>query len=119
MKEYLEAYGYEIIVLDEFENLLKDINIEGLSLVEDSMRLQFEEKIVDLSKNEYKVLKLLMSNCGKVITREEVIEALWDDTTFVDDNTLSVNITRVKKKIKDLGNKNSIFTKRGVEYAFN
>ncbi|WP_443659758.1 winged helix-turn-helix domain-containing protein [Clostridium algidicarnis] len=45
-------------------------------MVENSMRLQFEEKIVDLSKNEYKVLKLLMSNCGKVITREELIEAL-------------------------------------------
>lgn len=206
MKEYLEAYGYEVIVLDEFENVLKDINmidpeliildinlptfdgfyflkiirnksnvpviivsarseegeqirgmslgaddyitkpfsmgillakinavlrrtnngcthedihIEGLSLVEDSMRLQFEEKIVDLSKNEYKVLKLLMSNCGKVITREELIEALWDDTTFVDDNTLTVNITRVKKKIKHLGSKNSIFTKRGVGYVFN
>ncbi|MCB2339800.1 response regulator transcription factor [Clostridium estertheticum] len=97
----------------------EDFNICGLTLNSDSMRLMFEEKIVDLSKNEYKLLKLFMSNCGKVITREELLETLWDDTDFIDDNTLTVNITRVKKKLKDLEAKNSIVTKRGVGYVFN
>ncbi|MBU3171566.1 response regulator transcription factor [Clostridium estertheticum] len=97
----------------------EDFNICGLTLNSDSMRLVFEEKIVDLSKNEYKLLKLFMSNCGKVITREELLETLWDDTDFIDDNTLTVNITRVKKKLKDLEAKNSIVTKRGVGYVFN
>ncbi|MCB2360483.1 response regulator transcription factor [Clostridium estertheticum] len=97
----------------------EDFNICGLTLNSDSMRLMFEEKIVDLSKNEYKLLKLFMSNCGKVITREELLETLWDDTDFIDDNTLTVNITRVKKKLKDLEVENSIVTKRGVGYVFN
>ncbi|MCB2355142.1 response regulator transcription factor [Clostridium estertheticum] len=97
----------------------EDFNICGLTLNSDSMRLIFEEKIVDLSKNEYKLLKLFMSNCGKVITREELLETLWDDTDFIDDNTLTVNITRVKKKLKDLEVENSIVTKRGVGYVFN
>ncbi|MBX4263891.1 response regulator transcription factor [Clostridium estertheticum] len=97
----------------------EDFNICGLTLNSDSMRLMFEEKIVELSKNEYKLLKLFMSNCGKVITREELLETLWDDTDFIDDNTLTVNITRVKKKLKDLEAENSIVTKRGVGYVFN
>ena len=74
---------------------------------------------MELSKNEYKLLKLFISNDGKVITREELLETLWDDTAFIDDNTLTVNITRVKKKLKDLKAQNSIVTKRGVGYVFN
>lgn len=97
----------------------EDCNIGGLILLYDSMRLKFEEEIVELSKNEYKILKLFMSNYGKIITREELLEALWDDTAFIDDNTLTVNITRVKKKLKDLEAENSIVTKRGVGYVFN
>ena len=97
----------------------EEFNIGGLTLNSDSMRLKFEENIVDLSKNEYKLLKLFMSNDGKVITREELLETLWDDTAFIDDNTLTVNITRVKKKLKDLEAENSIVTKRGVGYVFN
>ncbi|MBZ9622351.1 response regulator transcription factor [Clostridium sp. FP2] len=97
----------------------EDFNASGLTLLHDSMRLKFEEKTVDLSKNEYKLLKLFMRNVGKVITREELLETLWDDTAFIDDNTLTVNITRVKKKLKDLKAENSIVTKRGVGYVFN
>lgn len=97
---------------------VEQIDIEGLILISDSMRLKFQDQIVELSKNEYKILKLLMSNLGKVITREELLETLWDDNAFIDDNTLTVNITRVKKKIRNLGAKNEIVTKRGVGYAF-
>ncbi|GCD10751.1 response regulator transcription factor [Clostridium tagluense] len=97
----------------------EDFNASGLTLIHDSMRLKFEEKTVDLSKNEYKLLKLFMRDVGKVITREELLETLWDDRVFIDDNTLTVNITRVKKKLKDLEAKNSIVTKRGVGYVFN
>lgn len=97
----------------------EDFFVGGLTLNSGSMRLMFEEKIVELSKNEYKLLKLFMSNDGKVITREELLETLWDDTAFIDDNTLTVNITRVKKKLKDLEAENSIVTKRGVGYVFN
>lgn len=90
-----------------------------LNLIHEIMKLKYKEKIIELTKNEYRILNILLSNIGKVVTREEILEALWDDTVFVDDNTLTVNITRVKKKLNDLGIDNAIVTKRGVGYVFN
>lgn len=91
----------------------------GISLINESMKLKYKEELIELTKNEYRILKILLSNIGKVVTREDMLEALWDDTTFVDDNTLTVNMTRVKKRLSDLGIKNAIVTKRGVGYVFN
>lgn len=90
-----------------------------LNLIHESMKLKYKDKIIELTKNEYRILNILLSNTGKVVTREEILEALWDDTVFVDDNTLTVNMTRVKKKLNDLGIDNAIVTKRGVGYVFN
>lgn len=90
-----------------------------LDLIHESMKLRYKDQIIELTKNEYRILNILLSNIGKIVTREELLEALWDDTIFVDDNTLTVNITRVKKKLNDLGIQNSIVTKRGVGYVFN
>ena len=83
------------------------------------MKLKYKGQIIELTKNEYGILNLFFSNVGNVITREEILEELWDDTTFVDDNTLTVNMTRVKKKLSELGINNVIITKRGVGYVFN
>ena len=91
----------------------------GITLNEESMKLTFKEDIIDLTKNEYKILKVFLSNIGKVVTREEFLSILWDDITFVDDNTLTVNITRVKRKLAEIGIKDNITTKRGVGYVFN
>jgi DNA-binding response OmpR family regulator len=90
-----------------------------LILVDDNMNLKYKEKTLELSKNEYRILKILIKNSGKIVTREELLETLWDDTTFVDDNTLTVNVTRVKKRLSDLGLENIIVTKRGIGYVFN
>lgn len=90
-----------------------------LTLFHESMKLNYKGDVVELTKNEYRILNILISNEGKVVSREEILEALWDDTTFVDDNTLTVNMTRVKKKLNDLGIQNAIVTKRGVGYVFN
>ncbi|GAA0070002.1 response regulator transcription factor [Clostridium sardiniense] len=95
------------------------IDENGLNLIHESMKLKYEGEIIELTKNEYRILNILLHNKNKVVTREEILEALWDDTTFVDDNTLTVNMTRVKKRLSDLGIKNSIVTKRGVGYVFN
>ncbi|SHH70585.1 DNA-binding response regulator, OmpR family, contains REC and winged-helix (wHTH) domain [Clostridium collagenovorans DSM 3089] len=92
---------------------------EEISLIHESMKLKYKDKVIELTKNEYKILNILLSNTGKVVTREEMLEVLWDDTVFVDDNTLTVNMTRVKKKLNDLGIENAIVTKRGVGYVFN
>ncbi|MBM7834881.1 response regulator transcription factor [Clostridium sardiniense] len=95
------------------------IDENDLNLIHESMKLKYEGEIIELTKNEYRILNILLHNKNKVVTREEILEALWDDTTFVDDNTLTVNMTRVKKRLSDLGIKNSIVTKRGVGYVFN
>lgn len=59
-----------------------------------------------------------MKNAGQIVSREQLLEELWDDVSFVDDNTLTVNITRVKKRLLELGLHNCIETKRGVGYVF-
>lgn len=101
------------------ENTSEEGSEKDLELIHESMKLKLKGEIVELTKNEYRILNLLMSNEGKVVSREEILEALWDDTTFVDDNTLTVNMTRVKKKLSDLNIENAIVTKRGVGYVFN
>lgn len=96
-----------------------DITCGKLVLFDESMKLQYEDTVLNLTKNEYKILKILLKNIGNVVSREDLLEALWDDTIFVDDNTLTVNITRVKKRLNELGLENMITTKRGVGYVFN
>lgn len=90
----------------------------GLELLDDSMKLKYNGEIMDLTKNEYIILKTFLANVGKVVSREELLSLLWDDMTFVDDNTLTVNITRVKKKLAEIGINDCISTKRGVGYVF-
>ncbi|MGL4762061.1 MAG: response regulator transcription factor [Sarcina sp.] len=90
----------------------------GLELLDESMKIKYNGEIIDLTKNEYIILKTFLANVGKVVTREELLSLLWDDTNFVDDNTLTVNITRVKKKLSEMGIKDCISTKRGVGYVF-
>ncbi|RCX23481.1 DNA-binding response OmpR family regulator [Fontibacillus phaseoli] len=89
-----------------------------LKLLHDSMKLQCKEQVVELSKNEFRLMHLFMKNTGGIVSREELLEALWDEHVFVDDNTLTVNITRIKKKLSLYGLHNVITTKRGVGYVF-
>ncbi|MCT4592959.1 MAG: response regulator transcription factor [Anaeromicrobium sp.] len=94
------------------------INASNLVLMEKSMKLKYREKLIELTKNEYLLLKSLMKSAGEVISREELLEAIWDNESFVDDNTLTVNITRTRKKLSKLGLNDIIITKRGVGYVF-
>lgn len=74
------------------------------------------EKTETLTKNELKILHYLMKNKGNIVSREELMEYLWTSELFIDDNTLSVNITRLRKKIESMGVKNPIDTRRGLGY---
>lgn len=98
-------------------NEIKTNSIGNLSLIEDSMKLKYKDDVIDLSKNEYRIMNILVKNFEKVVEREELLEALWDDENFVDSNTLTVNITRVKKKLADVNEEFIIKTKRGVGYV--
>ena len=73
-------------------------------------------KTIELTKNEYKILKYLIENRGKIVSREDIMECLWDSESFIDDNTLSVNITRLRNKLEELELKEIIETKRGQGY---
>lgn len=78
--------------------------------------LSYRGKKVELSKNEYKLLKKLMDHHGTFVSREELIEEVWDSTTFIDDNTLTVNMSRIKHILKELGLDGIIKSKRGIGY---
>lgn len=78
--------------------------------------LKYKEKVIELTKNEIKILSLLIRNKGKVVAREKLMMSLWNDDEFVSDNTLTVNITRLRGKIKELGLDDVIKTKKGIGY---
>ena len=78
--------------------------------------LSYNGEKVELSKNEYRILLTLMQNKGKVVSREKLMEALWETDSFVDENTLTVNVGRLRKKLDAAGLKDFIGTKFGVGY---
>lgn len=71
---------------------------------------------IDLTKNEYKILHILMENRGKIVSRDAIIEHLWQSDSYIDDNTLTVNMTRLRKKLQDAGLSDYITTKNGAGY---
>lgn len=86
----------------------------GLDLVHTC--LDYDGKSVDLSKNELKILHYLFQHTGEIVPRLDLIEYLWDNQVFIDDNTLSVNVTRIREKLKGIGVSQLIETKRGMGY---
>lgn len=93
------------------------IEVKNIKLFCESMEIRVDNESISLSKNEYKLLKIFFTNYEKVVKREELLEALWDEDEFVDDNTLTVNITRLKKRLKDKVIQLTIETKRGIGYV--
>ena len=92
------------------------IEHKGLSLNTDNYKIAYEDKTQDLTKNEFRILLTLMQNKGKIISRDFLMQKLWNTDVFIDDNTLTVNMTRLRKKIESLGFKNYIITKKGSGY---
>ncbi|MBQ7492064.1 MAG: response regulator transcription factor [Clostridia bacterium] len=78
--------------------------------------LVFQGQRIDLTRNEYRILLTLMQNKGSVVSREKLMEALWQTDSFVDENTLSVNVGRLRKKLESAGLRDFIVTRFGVGY---
>lgn len=78
--------------------------------------LTYEGKQIELSKNEYRILYTLLENKGKVVSREKLMERLWETDSFVDENTLTVNVNRLRKKLDAAGLPGFITTRFGVGY---
>lgn len=74
------------------------------------------DKSIELTKNEYKILRYLVQNRDKIVLREDIMDCLWETESFIDDNTLSVNITRLRNKLEELGLKELLETRRGQGY---
>ncbi|HYF76213.1 MAG TPA: response regulator transcription factor [Symbiobacteriaceae bacterium] len=87
-----------------------------LDLAAAEMRVSTAQAAQPLTRNELKLLHLLMERPGQVVSRERCLEALWDDSSFVDDNTLTVNVTRLKTKLDAWGLKDAVETRRGLGY---
>ena len=78
--------------------------------------LTYKDKKLELSKNEFKIMQILLENKNKVVSREDIMTHLWKSDSFIDDNTLTVNITRLRKKLEDIELKDFIKTKKGIGY---
>lgn len=78
--------------------------------------LTYGDERVELTKNEYRILLCLMEDKGKVVSREKLMQRLWETDVFVDENTLTVNVNRLRKKLDAAGLEDFIRTKHGVGY---
>lgn len=89
---------------------------EDVTLHLESSRLEFREQQIDLTKNELKILYYLFKQAGKICSRSEMIDFLWDNQLYVDDNALSVNINRIRDKLSSIGLNDFIKTKHRQGY---
>ncbi len=99
-----------------FQGQLSVMEHHGVVLNLSDTTLTYHNQKIELTKNDYKILQLLMENIGKVVSREEMMQRLWESDHFIDDNTLTVNITRLRKKLAESGLENFIITRKGLGY---
>ena len=78
--------------------------------------IKYKDNVATLTKNESKILTILLENREKIVSREDIIAALWQSDNFIDENTLSVNVNRLRSKLKDIGIADFITTKKGKGY---
>lgn len=78
--------------------------------------IEKDNNIIELTKNEFRILKYLVQNRNKIVSREDIMMCLWDSDNFIGDSTLTVNITRVRYKLEEIGLKELLETKRGQGY---
>lgn len=100
----------------DYKDNLDRLELGGLVLDLKSMTVSFCDKSIDLSKNEFKILETLMVNKGNVVSRDKLMTSLWSTDIYIDDNTLTVNISRLRKSLAGLGVDNFIKTKQGLGY---
>jgi DNA-binding response OmpR family regulator len=94
----------------------RQLSHRGLSLHLSNSTVQFGEQTLELSRNEFIVMQALMRSVGSIVAREQLMQALWNDDQFVDDNTLTVNVNRLRRKLAQLGLEDFIVTRKGMGY---
>lgn len=103
-----------------YNNQLEDtcIRIGSFTVNTKNFIMEYLDKSIELTKNELKIITVLVKNYGVIVKRNQLLTELWDEMTFVEDNTLNVNITRIKNKLSEIGLDEVIRTKRGEGYQF-
>ncbi|EIA26946.1 hypothetical protein SFB5_229G0 [Candidatus Arthromitus sp. SFB-5] len=100
----------------DFTSNILMLEHRGAFLNMEDNTLMINNNTITLTKNEYRILLCLMENKGKVVSREKLMERLWKTESFIDENTLTVNVNRLRKKLDSSGLENFITTKVGVGY---
>ncbi|KAJ51261.1 DNA-binding response OmpR family regulator [Clostridium tetanomorphum] len=103
------TYSYSNIESNVIENNGVVLNLKDCNLI-------YNEHKIELTKNEFKIIYILMKENGEVVSRDKIMRLLWKDESFVDDNTLTVNINRLRKKLSEIGLNDFIQTKKGQGY---
>ena len=103
-------------LLERNTKVQKEITYKDMTINITKSQIERKNKKIELSKNELKILIYLLKNKGTIVTRDDIISYLWDNNEYVDDNTLTVNINRVRSKLEKLDLENVILTKRGQGY---
>ncbi|GHU66412.1 DNA-binding response regulator [Clostridia bacterium] len=114
------------ILLARIQNVLRraygdpeesaEVTVRGLSLNLNNSSVSHGDGTRELTKNEVRILRLLMAHAGTIVSREKIMTELWQSDEFVDDNTLTVNINRLRKKLAEIGAAGFIGTKKGQGY---
>ena len=98
------------------QQAFQTLSHRGLELNLSNGSISYMSNTIELTKNEFKILNYIMLHVGKIVSRDDLMEYLWSTEFYVDDNTLSVNMTRLRKKLEEIGMDNSIETRRGLGY---
>lgn len=115
IKSYIRrAYGEYSPKLDE-----RIVELDGLKFYPERLELKYKSKDLVLTKKEGILLEYLMKKYPKVVSRDYLLEKIWDDIEFVEENTLNVNVSRIRKRLYDLGIEDGVQTVRGVGYKLN
>ena len=101
------SYGQGEIQIIECKGAILNLN-DGI--------LIYQDKVIELTKNEFKILQILMKNQGEIVSRESIMRGLWESEYYINDNTLTVNINRLRSKLEEIGLPNYIITKRSQGY---
>ena len=100
----------------DFPAPLPVLEVRGAALNTADASLTYAGRKIELTKNDYRILETLMANTGRIVTREELMERLWQTDSFVDENTLTVNVARLRRRLEAAGLADFIVTKKGVGY---
>lgn len=131
--EQLLKWGYDVKIADDINVLIAKVQAmlrrtysfaESTNIIEhngcilnmNDQTFMYNGKRMELTKNEYRILQSLLENIGKVVSRDNIMMKLWESDDFIDDNTLTVNVTRLRKKLEQAGLIDYIKTKKVPEY---